>query len=890
MESKNKFYILKEVPETIQRSYVYNLETGEKEYTALSTKGITEKKFIEESDIIELIGTLGVSKIYIFKWDKLRNYLGYDVLLSTHVEYVNISFLNDKKTKFVAYSFENITTSGLLTDAITMNVGFEINPHYKKIEKRLKKESLQLFFRESLDGKINLFRKDYELLKNISLEDSLIFKVYRDGSVFASASFNKSDCKFDYFKKSVELKLTYNDKYTKLLDAYENTYDLIKLAPAITPITLTKRCICQIYIQGERIISSYAGGTYWETEVDEIIDDENLLKNKYCFRKGPNFTEIELSNFSLSNLNTFYETDSNSDCWNAVDTQGSIKFEKIYNAGQTPSGHWTGHGDILLMKDGVTSGMSYPGGPYPIGTVAYDTYRINIYSGKNATGTLLYQSDKLYGKDEVFKIAAGENLFRLTRVSGQSVTPASFSLGENAINYQLWARLLCDVDQAPDGTETYDLPYDDFATPRRNYKKCIGLLGFDLPNSVVKIVHGYETSEKPTSYGINDHGKYFVAPYTLSQQFYHPLARNSWANTSLWVELFEIASSPQVGYEAWCKRYYRKYLLKNSYHIADAIKAIVTEIDPTIRHEKTPEYSQFLYGHTGATADALGGCDIYITQKTNILKGEYDQAAQKAEIKLKEIMDMLRECFKCYWFIDEQNRLRIEHVSYFINGMSYSSDKNTQLDLTKREDKFNKKQVLYCQQEIEFNKTELASRYEFAWMDDATNAMGGNLYVDIKNKYIQKDKTEEINIAQFSSDIDYMLFLPDDFSNDGFALIMADSNKEVPIVRRSILEEKQYDRQNILDVQNWFASFNQLIQHYTTDMPGNNIKINNISGLDITGVKRCVKHEIEFPSCQVKVDVNNGLIKTELGNGYIEEMSVDIDTDMTKIELSYEPS
>ena len=153
-------------------------------------------------------------------------------------------------------------------------VDYEIKPHYKQLKKRYKKENNQNYFRESLDGKITLFNNDYLLVKNASLENTILFKVYRGEELYISASFNKSDCKFDHFKMSVELNLTYDDKYSKVLDAYENTYDLIKLAPKLTPITLTKRSVVQIYVQGERILSNYAGGTYWETDVDEIVDSK----------------------------------------------------------------------------------------------------------------------------------------------------------------------------------------------------------------------------------------------------------------------------------------------------------------------------------------------------------------------------------------------------------------------------------------------------------------------------------------------------------------------------------------------------------------------------------------------------------------------------------------
>ena len=461
------------------------------------------------------------------------------------------------------------------------------------------------------------------------------------------------------------------------------------------------------------------------------------------------------------------------------------------------------------------------------------------------------------------------------------------------VEYQVWGRLLCDVDKVPNhepGHEgeyinTHDLPRDDFATPRRNYRKCIGLIGFDDPSSVVTIHQTERTSETPTSYGMNDFGEYFMWPYNYYDQYYYPLARSSWANVSMWVRLGVVNMIRP--FEEFCAETYKEYSIKDVYHIGDVIKALLAEIDPTISHDKTAEYSSFLYDHTGASASALGNCNIYITQKTNILKGEYDQAAQKAEIKFKQLMDMLRDCFRCFWYIDDQNRLRIEHVSYFMKGLSYNQPV-IQTDLTKKSDKFNKKAALYCQQEVEYDKSDLISRYEFKYMDDVTKAMGGDLFIDVNNAYIQKDKTEEINIDGFTADIDYMLFLPDDFSNDGFALIMADSNKKVPIVNQQIKDEKQNNHTFEVYTQNWYASFNELAWHYMEDISGNNISNNNIS-LYPGHVKRCMKHNVEFPSNQLSIDVYK-LITTDIGDGYVEEVTSNIDTDMTEIELRYEPN
>lgn len=908
MKIENKFYLVKEITAEslmidVIPDYTYNLSTGEE--VSQSGSSAIFKHLSRDADRIFIDVNFSNSRVIALTWRDTNDYAGYEVLHTGAVSSYKIDYNVPEGTKYIAFVFEGTSISHFF--AIGERRGYVINPHYKQLKKKYSKENNQVFFRESLDGKINLFGDDYLLVKNASLEETLYFYVLRDNNIFASASFNKSDCKFDHFKKSVELKLKYNDKYSKILDAYENTYDLIKLTPALTPITLTKRCVVQIYIQGEKTLSNYAGGTYWETDVDEQVDDEEALIRKYYFSKGPKFVEVDLQGFNYD-INAAYRGLSGSNIWNATSKREvggvvykmpcSIKFNKVASANEVFRG--SSRLDVGLMSSGqrtedATYVVSIQGG----GAVfyRYDTYVIEIYTGRDGTGTKIYQSDYQYGKDTNFTLAVGEGLYPMSRIEQpipqKDPTPNTFNLGEYVIEYQVWGRLLCDVDKVPsheaghegEYIDTYDLPRDDFATPRRNYRKCIGLRGFDSPSSVVTIHQTESTSETPTSYGMNDFGEYFVPPYSLYGQYYYPLARSSWANVSLWVRL---GMAGQIRpFEEFCAETYKEYSIKDVYHIGDAIKALLAEIDPTISHDKTAEYSSFLYDHTGASASALGNCNIYITQKANILKGEYDQAAQKAEIKFKQLMDMLRDCFRCFWYIDDQNRFRIEHVSYFMKGLSYNQP-IIQTDLTKKSDKFNKKAALYCQQEVEYDKSDLTSRYEFKYMDDVTKAMGGDLFIDVNNAYIQKDKTEEINIDGFTADIDYMLFLPDDFSNDGFALIMANSSKKVPIVNQQIKDEKQNNHTFEVCAQNWYASFNELAWHYMEDISGNNISNNNIS-LYPGHVKRCMKHNVEFPSSQLSIDVYK-LITTDIGNGYIEEVTSNIDTDMTEIELRYEPN
>ena len=277
---------------------------------------------------------------------------------------------------------------------------------------------------------------------------------------------------------------------------------------------------------------------------------------------------------------------------------------------------------------------------------------------------------------------------------------------------------------------------------------------------------------------------------------------------------------------------------------------------------------------------------VHITPKSNILKGDYDQAAQKAEITFEELMNMLRDCFRCYWYI-ENGKFKVEHISFFMNGGSYSYQTNCQLDFTKLKDQFNKKLSAYFQSSIEFDKSELNARYEFNWMDDVTDLMG-NVTLDIDASYVQKDKTEEINVSQFTSDIDLMLLDPSSFSEDGFALlcpIKSGSSLQLPIVSVSLQDESMNTYDAV--VQNWYASWNYLINFYLHDLPAYTGTSNMLGLLYSSDIKKSMKHTIEF---HTEEDVNElQLIKTSIGNGKIDSISINLDTRLAKASLMYKP-
>ena len=71
------------------------------------------------------------------------------------------------------------------------------------------------------------------------------------------------------------------------------------------------------------------------------------------------------------------------------------------------------------------------------------------------------------------------------------------------------------------------------------------------------------------------------------------------------------------------------------------------------------------------------------------------------------------------------------------------------------------------------------------------------------------------------------------------------------------------------------------------DMPASNLDCNVLGDLYANGIKNVHEATIEFP---IEEDLNElELIKTTIGNGKIDEISVNVNTRHAKVRLLYAP-
>jgi len=712
-----------------------------------------------------------------------------------------------------------------------------VRPNYKDdLTLDYELETNQRFYRAKLSGKINFVRADYDIINNAPFDSEFFLYIEKSDdwgqtyNQYYKAKFMKTDCTFNDDDKLVTVQPKTIDQYNDVLAGLEKEYNLIELAPQIEFLTIRKRPLIQIYVPGDSIVSCFLGGTNWEQDANATTDQNALIQTYH---------------FALCNI---------------------LKEIQITSHGSPAviSGLYTGR-----MATGASANV-FEGKLYPELNVNYYIYITQQRIDGLPFGAVVVEIRKQSDDTAMFRYIKSTTLpfdtleFDLTAVEGSGATG---TMHADMKSYNIYARYLCDVEKIDD-LNTYPLPADDIVDNNRNYRRAIG-----YAIDVAFISNNF--SDTPTEWGLADSGKYFEPPYSIYGQTFYPIARSTWRYASLWFGFYLMD---------WIleKKARKAYTLRDVFTLSSCINVLLKEFAPGITHEATPEYSQFLYN----TNNPISGKSfkLLISQKSNIINGEYQTPAQKAPITLQQIMTMLRDIYKCYWYI-EDGKFKIEQINWFRNGGSYGYSPIIDYDLTQLENVRNGKKLAFAMSEYSFDKVDMPERYQFEWMDDVTTPFEG-LPIEITSKYVTAGKIEEINISNFTSDIDLMLLNPGAISSDGFALFAAvtpsgGGQLELPFTRQTV-EDVEYYLQN-----GYLAFINIQPTYWVYDMPARNFKINNAQSHAMGGIERKKKQTLNFPAGTTDPNPMQ-LVKTYIGNGQVDKLSVNLCSRNIKATLKYD--
>lgn len=712
-----------------------------------------------------------------------------------------------------------------------------VRPNYKDdLTLDYELETNQRFYRAKLSGKINFVRADYDIINDAPFDSEFFLYIEKSDdwgqtyNQYYKAKFMKTDCTFNDDDKLVTVKPETTDQYDDVLAGLEKEYNLIELAPQIEFLTIRKRPLIQIYVPGDSIVSCFLGGTNWEQDANATTD-QNALIQTYHFALCNILKEIQITSHGSPAVISGLYTGRMATGASANNFEGKLYPELNVNY-------------YIYISQQRIDGL-------PFGAVAVEIR-------KQSDDTAMFR----YTKATTSPFDTLE--FDLTAVEGSGATG---TMHADMKSYNIYARYLCDVEKIDD-LNTYPLPADDIVDNNRNYRRAIG-----YAVDVAFISNNF--SDTPTEWGLADNGKYFAPPYSIYGQTFYPIARSTWRYASLWFGfyLFDWILEEKAR---------KAYTLRDAFTLSSCINVLLKEFAPGITHEATPEYSQFLYNTNNPISRQ--SFKLLISQKSNIINGEYQTPAQKAPVTLQQIMTMLRDIYKCYWYI-EDGKFKIEQVSWFRNGGSYGYNPIIDYDLTQLENVRNGKKLAFATSEYSFDKVEMPERYQFEWMDDVTTPFEG-LPIEITSKYVTAGKIEEINISNFTSDIDLMLLNPGAISLDGFALFAAvmpsgGGQLELPFTRQTV-DGVEYFLQN-----GYLAFINIQPTYWVYDMPARNFKINNSQYYALGGLERKKKQTLNFPAGTTDPNPMQ-LVKTYIGNGQVDKLSVNLCSRNIKATLKYD--
>ena len=688
-------------------------------------------------------------------------------------------------------------------------------------------ETNQEFYRGKLSGKLTFQMDDYAYIQGqpFDTQFNLIIEIsYNKGATWQqywAGQFWKTDCQFNEDDKTAIVTPNVTDDYIDVLAGMDKEFNLIELAPEIIPVKADKRSLIQVYVPGEKVIGCFLSNMWWEQEC-EAISNESDLVNTYHFKKNIG-REIAIVSGNMS-------------------PQLPMSFSGAIPNRTGEYGYYFYNGDYELLFDKTEVDDT-------TNIIKWEIIRLS-------DNVVLWRNESLGPANEEPPVPYTVSL---------PPVPDSGATGYVTLQYydvSIYARRVHNVSNTG-----YNLPANDLVENNRNYTKVSPV---DVSD---QLIVSSALQSTPTEWGIYQPGYYYVMPYNplFGPTRCYPVARAMWSEISFW---FAVSQTDWQTEPAWRT----EFEIKDCFPIYSVISVLLAKVAPGITHEGTTDYSSFLYGGRPL---GIPNQRVFITPKTNITTSGYDQPAQKAPITLKRVLDMLRDCFRCYWWIDSERRFRIEHIEYFRNGGSYDPEHVViGRDLTQEVVIRNGKPWAYTTKKYQFDKPEMAAWYQFGWMDNSTELFNG-MPLEIVSKYVNPDNIETIEISQFTSDVDYMLLTPGDVSQDGFALL-------VPVLNNG--EYKlPYFTFNINHVdyvlQNAYAAFVYLQLHYRWDMPAKKYRRNGVLET-AKGVKKLKTQTINFPALHDPEMMQ--LIKTSLGNGTIQKITINLSARNAKATLKYD--
>lgn len=749
----------------------------------------------------------------------------------------------------------------------------ELHPIYSDgLSIRWSKHEGDEFYLPDWSEELIFTHDEADLIASFSLGKELILDVgdYQEGNLteFIKLKFRRVDGaenRVEHTFKVTPKPITY---YDMILAKLNEEYDLFQLdhSPVIERVMMHTRPILQLYILGGNTIGNWMGALHWETPIEnwedlvfneiEVIgsvpDPNNVISttlygflyDQYLSRNVFSVTAmgddpINPNPIAYGRKGTYVANDcTTNDLSGTYDMDNGFVMEISYSNGnyffrikRNGTEYWRGNINTSGLGEDFSLVLSAVGGSTP------SSMRVAVHKVKVATRLIA----------NTHPITDGGGRTWGTIQAGQSGTGSRWGYLKSYVPY---------IDGRNDVVVNSD-PFIDTS----NYKYYIQ---YAPPVAFMKIT-GNKTTQ-PNSFGLWEPNIYY-----MPEPYYKPFAPTSWGDWAVWYERDGLDSGIDNNGSV-------VMTLRHAYPLWSVLEVLLQAVDPSIRFDRE-DFSQF-FGPASEPSylDPLvrEQMNVFLTPSSNILVGNYDQPAQKAKIKLGQLLDALKKIYLVYWYIDSSGTFRLEHKSFFENGGSYSGSPVIGLDLTRYQEVLVDKPWSFVQDEWSAETDNLFSEITYEWPENTSDPFTGRP-IKMLADFVDPKLKDERSIEVFVPDVDLMRAAPGDFSKDGFAIMNFNWLEKLGYILTLYQLEDRCDGTRYR-LQNYrMAGIFLNVNYRCYSLPCQSIR-SECSVYSALSLARDKIQTARWPATAAQFqDTENQLmklIKTSVGNGSIQEISV----------------
>lgn len=799
-------------------------------------------------------------------------------------------------------------TASLLDEIIFSQ---QVYPQFSDLNMKYTKEADQVYYTPSFDSKFSFIDEEFDLIVGQDLRAKFSLSMQDTYHIFSTKqmSFMRTDCEIDVNHKLVTVTPKLFNPYKKLIDKRDEEHSVVDMGLNTKTLNFYLNTQLQVYAQEDNMINLI--GLYGKGAQHSVVPNhgqlaltvgETVSGTRYPgmhFSGAPIISVVIEATSTIARYNGVFT--GHASLFELVDAAiadryawygpgtfercGCVQMQKISGSGANDAWFimgpdlWDVHTDDNgYWTSAYSSGAMVGIASHPANQAT--TYIPVIYNGINGAYSLV--SGTTHDGATQFTCRIYITYFGL--VTGNKASGFEFPNNER-ITEDITAEFNQNYkSRYPCGTNTYWTP-----TQMKD-----------------RVVFSHRTSDTPTSYGkVANTNVYYNTPDDTYN--YLPIKKDSWfGGHSIWVLVNPNGSNGLTGFNQYTHYGYKpgssnteivwgplrvQKSIADFYSFYDVIHGMLQKIAPEVVFLKDQVHSQFLFSQLNPVT-GVSQLEKYMTQKSNVLKLDYDYPAWKAPLKWSQLEELLKNAFNCYtelFYNDSDNawHLRIEHIKYFLNGHTYDADESsaTIIDLVQAYDGFNREPLSFRTNRWKYDTESQADRYEFGWMDTQTEIFDGKpLIVTSEYSLYEDAKKEECKVSWFDTDIDFAMSVTSEISSDGFMLVSAQSDDFIEFINVST-------QTNNPGMQNYSLSFDYLIpsfhlyNKYAEKMMIEGTEIL----LDVIEQKKMrIAEDIQFKVPENVEIFPSYLIRTEAGFAEIDDISIDMTDNSCTATLRYE--